>query len=229
MKKNYLKKFKNVLVNEKGYIGLSALLFFFAFFLFGILFVYIGITSNSNNTIENPVKTTGYFTNYEEIEDDENTTYVLIYTYQVDDETYQIKTDYSVSSIPNIGSERPIKYNALNPSQAVIIGSSSGNMFLIIGLMFMIVPLAFILDFLPDKIKNVNSFQSLLLGIFFSVMSIFSIYLLFGTFSINDILKNISFTYLCLLLFLTFFGIIGIYLIVQSVFLIIKSFKKQHN
>ena len=211
--KNYL---KNNLLKNNGFVTFYSLLFFFAFFIFGILYIYIGVTLNSNSAIENPVKTTGYFTNYEVIEDEESTTYVLIYTYQVDDETYQIKTDYSVTSIPNKGSERAIKYNALNPSQAVIIGGTSGNFFLLLGLMFMIVPLAFILDFLPDKIKNVNSFQSLLLGIFFSVMSIFSIYLLFGTFLITDILKNISFSYLCLFIFLLFFGIVGISLIVQS-------------
>jgi len=133
--------------------------------LVGSACLAIGIrdTHHTNKNIENYLTTTGYYKNYElysSHEKEDQQTYRLTYVYEIDGKEYTIKTDYGSGSIPDINSSREIKYNPNDPSEAVLVGTNSGNVLIYFGAFFLLGGMVFVLFFLYavgvfDKV-NIN-------------------------------------------------------------------------
>lgn len=78
-------------------------------------------------------------------------TYSMIYAYTVEGQEYTVKTDYGSGVLPEYGSVKTIRYNPLDPSQAVVSGTNGPIIMIFIGLMFILVPSVFIIFTLVIK------------------------------------------------------------------------------
>lgn len=119
------------------------------FLLLGLAILSIGIYLTHKQKIETQdyIETTGIFIESSIYSDDEDgITYALTYRYRVNNETYYITTDYGSGSVPSVGSQKTIKYNPNNPSEAIITGFNSYTLILFLGGMFTFIPLAMIMN-----------------------------------------------------------------------------------
>ena len=71
-------------------------------------------------------------------------TYFLTYTYFVDNVPYTVTTDYSTGNVPALGTARTIYYDAADPENAIPGGNSGSSMLILLGAMFILVPMLFI-------------------------------------------------------------------------------------
>lgn len=71
-------------------------------------------------------------------------TYFLTYTYFVDDMPYTVTTDYSTGNVPTLGSARTVYYSPADPENAILGGNSGSSMLILLGAMFILVPVLFI-------------------------------------------------------------------------------------
>ena len=109
--------------------------------------------------------------------DEEGDTHSLEYKYIVNGETYYISTDYGTSVEPKDGTTKTIRYNPDNPSEAVISGAGGNFLLFLIGGMFTLIPIIFIMTSDNEK-KNTNqrlkkiksNIISLLVGLIFTGM-----------------------------------------------------------
>ena len=74
-------------------------------------------------------------------------TYFLTYTYFVDNVPYTVTTDYSTGNVPALGTARTIYYDAANPENAIPGGNSGSFLLILLGAMFILIPLLFIAVF----------------------------------------------------------------------------------
>lgn len=119
--------------------------------IIGAVLLYMGITgadSRSKRT-EHYLTTDGYFVDCELNSESEydhiknrhtSATYLLIYSYVVDGCEYRIATDYATSIIPKANSTRQVRYDPENPAEAVIAGAGKLSGLILIGLMFVVIP-----------------------------------------------------------------------------------------
>lgn len=204
--------------------------------LVGIICLFIGIkdTYYSNKRTENYLVTTAYYNNYEiyDSNDRNNTTYRLIYVYEVNDNKYTIKTDYGSGSIPDMNSERKIKYNPRDPSEAIFLGTNKNSMLIYFGTFFLLGGTVFVLGFLYisgifDKIK-INIF-GLYIGIVSLIVGIGIIGIKLGEVSsLISVIKQMKFWILIPIVFI----IVGVFQIVKCLFferLEISSTRKKLN
>ncbi len=190
--------------------------------LVGIICLFVGIknTYYSNKKTKSYLTTTAYYNNYEiyDSNDKNNTTYRLIYIYEVNGNKYQIKTDYGSGSIPDMNSKRQIKYNPNNPSEAIFLGTNKNSMLIYFGTFFLLGSMVFILGFLYilgvfDKIKI--NILGLFIGIVFLIIGIGIIGFQLGEgLSLISIIKQMGFW----TLIPTIFIIIGIFQIIKCLF-----------
>ena len=169
-------------IKKKGRFNFEMVISYFlvaSTLLVGIICLFIGIkdTYYSNKQTKSYLTTTAYYDNYEiyNSNDRNNSTYRLIYIYEVNSNKYTIKTDYGSSSIPDINSERKIKYNPQNPSEAIFLGTNKNSMLIYFGTFFFLGGMIFVLGFLYihgifDKIKI--DILGLFIGIVFLVLGI---------------------------------------------------------
>lgn len=130
-------------------------------FLSGVVMLFFGIKDTCQLKIKtkNYITTSGYYSNYDIFESDEDgTTYKLTYTYKVNEKEYSITTDYGTNYIPEENSTREIKYNPNNPEEAILAGTNSKNGLIYLGAFFTLGSLTFIIAALSmlgyfDKIK----------------------------------------------------------------------------
>ena len=119
--------------------------------IIGAVLLYMGITGTDSRSerTEHYLTTDGYFVDcelYSESEYDHiknrhtSATYLLIYSYVVDGCEYRITTDYATSIIPKENSTRQIQYNPEDPAEAVIAGAGKLSGLILIGLMFVVIP-----------------------------------------------------------------------------------------
>ncbi len=136
--------------------------------------------------------TEGYYTDYEihtgrSIRKYGNrTTFYLIYEYQVNGESYTVKTDYSTGQRPPIGSVRTVYFNPENPSEAVLGGTDSSTVNIWFGLMFTLVPVVMIIGILAinGKLKSLKyNIMDILVGSVLVIMGIATTYIFSGNFS----------------------------------------------
>jgi len=158
-------------------------------------------------------------------ENDEGGTYGLGYVYTVDGKTYHISTDYSTSIIPEEGSTKTIKYNPEDPNDAVITGYGTEMLVIVIGFMFVSIPLVFIMngnddkkDKLSSRAKKTKSFiTSFLIGVTFIGMGSGVYYLMCdGTngLSLGNLFKNAGIFGIIPVIFI----LLGIYMLIYTLF-----------
>ena len=190
--------------------------------LVGIICLFIGIKDiyYTNKKTKNYLTTTAYYDSYEiyDSNDGNNTTYRLIYVYEVNDNKYTIKTDYGSGSIPDMNSERKIKYNPKNPSDAIFLGTNKNSMLIYFGAFFFLGGMVFVLGFLYilgvfDKIK-IN-----LLGLYIGIVSITVGIGILGIklgelSSLISVIKQMKFWILIPIMFI----IVGIFQIIKCLF-----------
>lgn len=93
--------------------------------------------------------------------------YYLNYEYSVENNTYYYTTDYSTSMVPKIGSEKTIKYDLENPSEAYTQGFSNFTIFQIIGTFFFFISLAMLCN--KEITRNISIFIWAILIISYSI------------------------------------------------------------
>lgn len=133
---------------------------------FGIKDVYkINLKSKNYREID------GYLSNYQVYSDDDNNaTYQLEYSYKVNHKEYKIFIDYGVGILPKKGSTRKILYNPNNPAESTIVGATTGHFLIFMGIIFTLIPLVMIIDYLTSRgylNSKLNFLGSLIMGIFF--------------------------------------------------------------
>ena len=113
-------------------VGIIILLIVFAI---GLVFIFIGI--NMNFKYNNYEEVIGYYISKEHSSED---LYYLIYTYEINGEVYNIKSNVQTNIIPK--AETPIKilYNPNNPSEAIIKGDN--NFLILFGVLWILFCLA---------------------------------------------------------------------------------------
>ncbi|MBE5821264.1 MAG: DUF3592 domain-containing protein [Clostridiales bacterium] len=119
------------------------------FILLGLAILSIGLYLTHKQKIEtrNYIETIGIFVDSSVYSNDEDgTTYSLTYRYRVNGKYYFITTDYGTGSVPSVGSEKTIKYNPNNPSEAIITGFNSYSLILFFGGMCTFIPLVLIVN-----------------------------------------------------------------------------------
>ena len=190
--------------------------------LIGIICLFVGIkdTYSANKKTKDYIIATAYYNNYEiyESNNKNGTTYRLIYTYEVNGNEYTIKTDYGSGSIPDMNSERQIKYNPNNPDEAIFLGTNKNSMLIYFGAFFLLGSMVFVLGFLSilgvfDKIKI--DIIGLYVGIVFFIIGIGIISFKLGEgLSLISIIKQMRFWSLIPIIFI----ILGIFQIVKCLF-----------
>ena len=173
----------------KAHRVLSAVLIFGCLAI-GIVLLAVGI----RGSVLQHRQTAGYqaadgaFADYTVYSSDrDGTTYQLIYLYTVEGETYSVATDYGTGSIPEIGSTKTILYNPDNPEEAVLAGVNRHMLTLVLGGMFTLVPLVFILGWLSaggHLARFSVDLLGLVIGLVFAVLGVGFYYLMAGSFSI---------------------------------------------
>ncbi|MBR5517162.1 MAG: DUF3592 domain-containing protein [Firmicutes bacterium] len=166
-----------------------------AFIIIGLGLFAQGVTEtiDRSNRIEGYEETPGFYV-YRELYSEadnvgnhkDNATYALVYEYYVSNEIYTVKTDYGTEAIPDIGYQTTIYYNPENPSEAVVSGPGGASALLVVGGMFVLVPLVMILGTLVLKGtfgKNGNRVMDLAIGFVFTMFSVVMLYMMAGSFS----------------------------------------------
>ena len=190
----------------------------------GIVMLFFGIkgTYDLNKKIQGYQEVTGYFTDYDIYSSDEDgTTYKLIYSYNVDGKQYTVFTDYGTNVIPKDNSTKTIKYNPNNPEEAIVTGTNASMGLIFIGFMFVIIPTIMILIFISkngcfDKL-NIDLIGAII-GLTFAGLGFGILYMLTGTFSILEMFRTYSLVYLIPDLIIILFIVVGIYLLISSLF-----------
>ena len=191
--------------------------------LLGIILLTMGIkdTINTNNKTKDYILTSAYFSDYEKYDEDDfdDNTYRLIFVYRVNNIEYQIKTDYGSGTLPESNSERKIKYNPHNPSEAIFLGTNKNNLLIYAGIFFIMGGMVFVLGYLYilgvfDKIKiNV---LGIYIGLVFVIMGIGIFAILFGeSLSFTTVVKQMKLWTLMPLIFI----VVGSLQIIKCLFL----------
>lgn len=131
------------------------IMFISIFTIVGFVILYFGLNGLYDQylTTKNYLTVEGKFIGTEPYSDGETSR--LIYSYNVDGGHYIIKTNYGTSVIPSIGSIKTIKYNQLDPNQAVLKGFNAYSILILIGFMWITIPLIIlILTFYKSNIKK---------------------------------------------------------------------------
>lgn len=190
--------------------------------IIGLSCLFFGIkdTYNLNKVTKNYITTEGYFRDYEiyNISRDGQTTYKLIYTYNIDGNEYTVATDYGVGYIPEKNSIREVKYNPNNYDDSILIGTNNNNFLIYFGGFFTLIGSVFVLTMLYSKgIFDKLKFDIIGLYIGFVLFIIGSGIILFQigtTSSIIGVIKSMNFGLLIPLLFI----IVGIFQIIKSIY-----------
>ena len=164
------------------------------FFIFLITVGLILFSLGSYFAIKKYIETKDYLVTegkvigYKEVKnDDDGSTYRIIYKYIVNQKEYEITTDYSTSVIPPINSTKKIKYDANNPDKATIPGFSINIFLIIFGFICMLFGLAPLTE--SDKTQNVIG--SIIILIVTLIMG-YVIYLVISNFIISIQLNGIT-------------------------------------
>lgn len=140
--------------------------------LSGIVMLFFGIkdTYELKKRTKNYLTTNGYFNDYEIYgSNEEETTYRLLYRYEVENQEYIVKTDYGTSYIPEENSIRKVKYNPEYPEESILIGTNRNNSLIYMGAFFTLGSFAFILG-ACSFLGYFDKFKIDVLGTYFGIV-----------------------------------------------------------
>lgn len=142
--------------------------------IIGIVMLVFGVKAIIEKNIETKdyIKVEATFVSAD-MEDAEGATHSLEYEYIVDGETYYVSTDYYTSIIPKEGSTKSVKYNPENPGESIITGFGEESMIVLLGFMFVGIPLVILTSSSNKKdkaSKNVKKIKSLITSLLISIV-----------------------------------------------------------
>ena len=168
----------------------------------GLFMLFFGIKDvvHEHNIAEGYQETDGYYSGSSIYASDEDgVTYRLTYTYVVDGKEYGVSTDYGTQIIPKENSTRTVKYDPADPSQAFIAAAGTGHMLIIMGLMFIGVPLIilfgmlYVMGYVQNFLHNVLDVG---VGIVLIVGGCGAIYLITGELSLIKMFTSVRAEYI---------------------------------
>lgn len=195
----------------------------------GVWMLYT-VISGTNSIPENYGTTQGYFSDYRLYSEGHynparkthsSDTYQLIYRYTVDGQDYTVTTDSGTSFVPAIGSTREIRYDPVNPEEAVVVGYDDYTVFLWGGIFFTGGPLIFLLAFLSAKgcFKRLSiDLIGICIGLFFIAISYGALYMITGSLSIGGILEYFISSFSFVLLIPVLMILAGFAVIIRGLF-----------
>ena len=147
-----------------------------------------------------------------------------LYKYIVNDIEYTVNLGFKVAIKPKEGSKKVIRYDENNPNRSVVVGFSGYTVFIIIGLMFVIIP-GFVIKSYIFKYKNIpedklfrrEKRKSLIVGIFLSGISYFMIAATLGEYNPLKLVGLMVESFSPLYIFIVILFIIGIFLIYKGI------------
>lgn len=159
-------------------------LFSIIILIFGFLLLFTGFNNSLSKSYKyrNYKVTTGYFMQYDLSQN--NTEYILTYSYVVDNYTYFVKSNNTVTKLPKLGVESKIKYNPKNPKKSFVVEINTKNNFkyIFIGLLFIIMASFVLVNRALENIKlNDNKIIKrigILLGLFLISIGVYIYYTL---------------------------------------------------
>lgn len=195
--------------------------------LSGIMMVSVGVTEKIeyNNNLSNYIETKGYFSSYKNFPDD---SYLLNYSYFVDNKEYTASIKFGTVMLPKKNSIRMIKYNSENPSESIIIGNENFVLFIFWGILFIIIPLSFIISkvlIMQGYFASIEDFGPIMFGIIFIAMGFFFLYSLTGSFSIIKLITDYPISSLFQSIIVILFFLFGIFIITHTINTLIKKLK----
>ena len=150
------------------------------------------------------------------------TSYQLIYRYTVNGQNYTVATDYSTGVLPEIGSQKQIRYDPSDPQNALIVGPDRGGILLFAGAMFAGIPLALALAvFIVLKSKKEKSSIDVVgatFGLLFILFSYGMMYMASGTYTPLGIWRFYTRSFSPMLLILPLLTAAGLVMLVKSLF-----------
>ena len=146
-------------------------------------------------------------------------TYTLTYNYNVLGREYTVTTDYGTSFVPEIGSEREIRYNPKNPEEAVIVGSNSNVLLIFMGIFFIIIPLIILSAMFGWLNRLSGRLADMIMGFVLIFISWCTLYLITGSLSVLKIFRYYAASFSLPLIIPMLMTAAGIYLLVRAVFL----------
>lgn len=110
-------------------------------------------TAQRQEQIQNYEETVGYCVDWVQYNTTHShgktkTTYSEVYQYEVDGQTYTVKTDYGSNMLAPYGTEKTVYYNPKDPAEATLSGANRPSGLIWGGLFFVAVPLVFVVAFL---------------------------------------------------------------------------------
>ncbi|HIZ16948.1 MAG TPA: DUF3592 domain-containing protein [Firmicutes bacterium] len=195
----------------------------------GVIMLSLGIsdTLELSKSTKGYEITTGYFSDYSLYSEGgydaarkthTSDTYSLTYNYNVDGREYTITTDYGTSFVPEKGSEREIRYNPDAPSEAVIVGSSSGSILIFMGLFFIIIPVIILSAMLGWLQRLPSRLVPAILGLILIFVSYGALYMIAGSLSPAKIFKYFTVSFSLPLIIPIIMIAAGIYLLIKGIF-----------
>ena len=164
-------------------------------------------------------------------QDEDGTTYYLVYYYIVNGQKYEISTSFGSGVIPKQDSTRVIKYNPNYPEEAMLVGGESFVLLWLVGGMFTVISILFLIETFNKKNKKEKvhrfNFFTFGMGIFFCSLCFGILYMMTGTFSLIKIFNIYRLNFLIPGLILTVLILVGLYFIVFSIYQAI--FYKKNN
>ena len=141
---------------------------------------------------------------YNSDDTDGETSYRLIYTYDIDGQTYVISTNYGTNSIPQLGASKTIRYNPENPEQAAFADFSSDVGLMIFGFIFALLPSLMVLAVMGKM--NAGAGQ-IVMGFVFAAMGGGAYYLMgmnLTSFSPKAVYEGTGIAAILVIIFMTF-------------------------
>lgn len=173
--------------------------------IIGVILLYMGISGANrlSKSTEHYVRTDGYFTEYmlysesayDHIKNKHTAaTYLLTYSYFADGVEYRITTDYATAVIPEYNSVKQIRYDPDNPEKAVISGAGSNSALILVGIMFVTVPVIICVGglFYFGVITKGFEFLGFAMGTVLTVIGYGAIYALTDGFSIVKAFQKVG-------------------------------------
>lgn len=208
-----------------GYVGFISI-----FLIIGLVLVFFGAKDSfaSDRETRDYQKTTAYLSDYTLKKDAEYdpvkkrksaATYTLEYRYTVDETEYAVFTDYSTSILPELGSERDVRYNPENPRQAVLTGPNRNFGMVFLGVLFSLAAILFLWPVLaPDKKKKQTAFQPIpfLFGFLFCLFGYGALYMITGEVSPIGIFRYYADSFVFPLLIPPLLIVAGAFVCIQS-------------
>ena len=169
---------------------LLSLILCIVFFAVGVILLHFGMNDINRTDPDGYGITEGSYSSCKPYSND-GSTYVLVYTYSVDDVSYSVMTDYATAFIPEHGSTRQVYYALNDPSSSFLAGPNAAFGLIAFGVLFCLVPAIIVFGWLLKLsfIKKGHSLLELCIGLTLVIAGLVSLYYISGG---NSLLTAIS-------------------------------------